>query len=168
VLYGDYNPSGKLPVTFYKNDAQLPPFDEYRMNNRTYRYFRGEPLYPFGYGLSYTTFSVADRRVEVVDGVVTVKATVTNTGGRDGAEIVQVYIRRPADADGPLKTLRGYQRVELKAGESKQVSIALPNERFELWDPATNTMRLLRDRYEVMIGTSSSDKDLLVQGVRFR
>ena len=168
VIYGDYNPSGKLSVTFYKDDSQLPPFDDYRMTGRTYRYFRGEPLYPCGYGLSYTTFCVSNRRLEVVDGVVTAKATVTNTGGRDGAEVVQVYIRRPADTDGPAKTLRGYQRVELKAGESRQVSIALPKDRFELWDAQTNTMRLLRDRYEVMIGTSSQDKDLQVQEVVFR
>jgi len=168
VLFGDYTPSGKLAVTFYRDDSQLPPFDDYRMANRTYRYLRQEPLYPFGYGLSYTTFSVANRHLEVVDGVVTAKATVTNTGGREGAEVVQVYIRRPSDTEGPIKSLRGYERVQLKPGESREVSIALPIERFETWDATTNTMRTLRDRYEVMIGTSSRDKDLLVQGVRFR
>ncbi|MBR0048681.1 MAG: glycoside hydrolase family 3 C-terminal domain-containing protein [Prevotella sp.] len=168
VLFGDYTPGGKLPVTFYRDDTQLPAFDDYTMTNRTYRYFNGKPLYPFGYGLSYTTFAVSNRRVEVVDGMVTVKATVTNTGGRKGAEVVQVYVRRPADTTGPKKALCGYERVEIEPGQSEQVAIALPRERFELWDNTTNSMRLLRDKYELMIGTSSNDNDLVTQTIEFK
>ena len=156
VLFGDYNPSGKLSVTFYKDDTQLPPFDEYRMAGRTYRYFKGEPLYPFGYGLSYTTYEYGKPSYKNNK----VRVDVKNTGGMDGTEIVQVYMRRPADKEGPVKTLRGYARVDLKAGEKKTVEIDFPRERFENWDPQTNTMRVVPGRYELLVGASSMDKDL--------
>jgi len=156
VLFGDYNPSGKLSVTFYKNDAQLPAFDDYHMTNRTYRYFRGEPLYPFGYGLSYTTFAVGKPQYK--NGKVRVK--VQNTGKCDGTEILQVYVRNPRDVEGPIKTLRGYQRVDLRSGESKVVEIDMPRERFELWDTATNTMRVVPGKHELWVGSSSAEKDL--------
>ena len=156
ILTGKVNPSGKLPVTFYKDDSQLPDFLDYRMRGRTYRFFEGEPLYPFGFGLSYTTFTIG--RPEYSGGQVSF--SLKNTGKRAGTETVQVYIRRTDDAEGPLKTLRAYQRVELKPGESRYVSIDLPRERFENWDATTNTMRVVPGSYELMIGTSSSDKDL--------
>ena len=161
VLFGDYNPSGKLAVTFYKDDSQLPPFDEYRMANRTYRYFKGEPLFPFGYGLSYTTFKIDAATVPAATPTgVTLQCKVTNTGQREGTEVVQVYLRHPADTEGPLKTLRGYQRVTLKPGETKTVAIAMPREDFETWDETTNTMRVIGGDYELMVGSSSADKDL--------
>ena len=158
VLFGDYNPGGKLPVTFYKNDSQLPPFDDYNMSNRTYRYFKGEPLFPFGYGLSYTTFAVGKPSYDASTGKIKVK--VGNTGRRDGVEIVQAYMRNTADAEGPLKTLRGFARVELKAGETKTVEIDFPREAFEGWDAQSNAMRVVPGRYDIMVGTSSADKDL--------
>ena len=158
VLFGDYNPGGKLPVTFYKDDSQLPPFDEYRMTGRTYRYFRGEPLFPFGYGLSYTTFATGAPSYDAATGKITV--SVTNTGNHDGVEIVQAYLRNPADAEGPIKTLRGFTRVELKAGETKAVTIDMPRTAFECWDATTNTMRVKPGTYELLVGTSSIDKDL--------
>lgn len=158
VLFGDYNPGGKLPVTFYKDDSQLPPFDDYRMTNRTYRYFRGTPLFHFGYGLSYTTFTTGTPSYDKATGKITI--SVTNTGKRDGTETIQAYLRNPADAEGPIKTLRGYTRVELKAGETKTVTIDLPRHAFEWWDAETNTMRVKPDKYEVLVGTSSMDKDL--------
>lgn len=158
VLFGDYNPGGKLPVTFYKDDSQLPPFDDYRMANRTYRYFRGTPLFPFGYGLSYTTFATGTPEYDKTTGKITV--SVTNTGKRDGAETVQAYLRNLADTEGPIKTLRGFTRVELKAGETKTVTIDLPRTAFEWWDASTNTMRVMPGKYEVFVGTSSMDKDL--------
>ena len=164
VLFGDYNPSGKLAVTFYKNDSQLPPFDEYRMAGRTYRYFKGEPLYPFGYGLSYTTFEIGKPQYKNNK----VSVTVKNTGNREGTEIVQVYMRNTADTEGPLKTLRGYQRVDLKAGEAKTVEIDFPRERFEGWDTASNTMRVVPGKYELMVGASSADKDLKKITVRVK
>ncbi len=160
VLTGRVNPSGKLPVTFYKDDSQLPDFLDYRMRNRTYRYFQGEPLFPFGHGLSYTTFALSNLTSSVNNGSAVVTCNLKNTGRREGTETVQVYLRRPADTDGPLKTLRAYQRVTLKPGQSSTVSIDLPRERFETWDAATNTMRVLPGQYELMVGTSSADKDL--------
>lgn len=158
VLFGDYNPSGKLPITFYKDDSQLPPFDDYNMANRTYRYFHDEPLFPFGYGLNYTSFSLGkasyDKKKE------TLHLNVSNTGKRDGTEVVQVYLKRDDDHDGPLKTLRAFARVELKAGEIKNISIPLPKERFEWWDDATNTMRVRKGNYTLFVGTSSREGDL--------
>ena len=156
VLFGDYNPSGKLAVTFYRDDTQLPPFEDYSMKNRTYRYFRGEPLFPFGYGLSYTTFKYGKPTYK--NGQVSV--SVKNTGSVDGTEIVQVYLRRPADVEGPIKTLRGYARVNLKSGEQKTVTIDLPRERFENWDPATQTVRVVPGRYELLVGPNSANDQL--------
>lgn len=158
VLFGDVNPSGKLPVTFYKSVEQLPDFLDYRMTGRTYRYFRGEPLYPFGFGLSYTTFAVGKPKYDAMQGKVSV--TVQNTGTKDGTETVQLYIRRTGDTDGPLKTLRGYARVSLKAGESRTVSIDMPRSAFETWDASSNTMRIVPGRHLLMAGTSSRDCDL--------
>lgn len=156
VLFGDYNPSGKLPVTFYKDDSQLPAFDDYLMAGRTYRYMRQAPLYPFGYGLSYTTFDISKPKYK--NGKVTV--SVKNTGKVSGTEIVQVYIRRPSDTAGPNKTLRGYTRVDLAPSQSKTVEIDFPRELFENWDEAAQEMRVVPGEYELMVGSSSDAKDL--------
>lgn len=169
VLLGDYNPCGKLPVTFYKNDAQLPPFEDYCMENRTYRFFKGEPLFPFGYGLSYTTFELTNHQLTMNhEGGYTVKVDVKNTGKCKGTEVVQVYLRRPGDtADGPIKTLRGYARTsELEAGQTETVSIDLPRKAFEWWDAERSVMRILPGQFDVLIGTSSADKDLVLLEVR--
>ena len=156
VLFGYYNPSGKLPVTFYKNVSQLPDFLDYTMKNRTYRYFTGEPAFPFGHGLSYTTFEIG-KPVYKNDKL---QVRVKNTGTREGTETVQVYIRNTADKEGPLKTLRAYSQVQLKAGEARTVTIPLPRQRFEGWDAQTNTMRVVPGRYELMVGPSSADATL--------
>ena len=134
------------------------------MEGRTYRYFSGKPLYPFGYGLSYTTFAICKPKYR--KGVLTVK--VKNTGERDGDEVVQVYVRNPKDTDGPLKTLRAFRRVRVKAGESADVSIALPRSTFELWDEETNTMRVVPGKYVLMVGNSSADEDLRKITVKVR
>lgn len=156
VIFGDYNPSGKLPVTFYKDDSQLPAFDDYLMAGRTYRYLKQAPLYQFGHGLSYTTFDISKPKYS--NDKVTVR--VKNTGKRAGTEIVQVYMRRPADTAGPNKTLRGYVRVDLAPGETKDVEIDFPQNLFENWDEATQEMRVVPGEYELMVGSSSADKDL--------
>ena len=156
VLTGQYNPSGKLPVTFYRSVNDLPDFLDYTMTNRTYRYFRGEALFPFGYGLSYTTFDISKPVYKKNK----VRVNIKNTGDKEGTEVLQVYIRRIDDAEGPLKTLRAYQRVQLKAGESKTVDIDFPRDRFEGWDTQTNTMRVVPGKYELMVGSSSADSDL--------
>ncbi len=155
VLYGDVNPSGKLPVTFYKNSSQLPDYEDYSMKGRTYRYFN-DALFPFGYGLSYTSFSLGEP---VVSGL-TVNVPVTNTGKFDGTETVQLYIRNLQDPEGPLKSLRAFQRVNVKAGKTVTAELKLTDISFEFWDPETNTMRVKPGKYEVLVGTSSQDKDL--------
>ena len=156
VLFGDKNPSGRLPITFYKSADDLPDFLDYTMKNRTYRYFQGEPLFPFGFGLSYTSFDISKPTYSNNK----VRVNVKNTGKREGLETIQVYIRRIADTNGPLKSLRAYSQVALNPGESKALTIPLPRERFEGWDEKTNTMRVVPGKYEVMVGTSSADKDL--------
>ena len=155
VLYGDVNPSGKLPITFYKNSSQLPDYEDYSMKGRTYRYFN-DALFPFGYGLSYTSFSLGEP---VVSGL-TVNVPVTNTGKLDGTETVQLYIRNLQDPEGPLKSLRAFQRVNVKAGKTVTAELKLTDISFEFWDPETNTMRVKPGKYEVLVGTSSHDKDL--------
>ena len=159
VLFGDVNPSGKLPVTFYKSSAQLPDYEDYSMKGRTYRYFT-DALYPFGYGLSYTTFEVKNEKVEMRNDGGTVSVEVANTGQHDGSETVQVYIRNLQDPDGPLKSLRAFQRVNVKAGQTATAAIQLTRKSFEFWDPETNTMRVKPGKYEILIGTSSDDQDL--------
>lgn len=156
ILFGDYNPSAKLPVTFYKNDSQLPEFDDYRMKGRTYRYMEETPLYPFGYGLSYTTFEIGKPKYS--ENGITVE--VTNTGAVAGDEVVQVYVRRISDKEGPKKTLRGYEKVSLNPGEKKIINIDFPLERFKTWDENAQTMRVVPGEYELMVGSSSDSKDL--------
>ena len=160
VLFGDCNPAGKLPVTFYKNSNQLPDYEDYSMKGRTYRYF-SDALYPFGYGLSYTTFKMGNEKLTAAaDGTGSLSVDVTNTGNREGTEIVQLYVRDKADTEGPTKSLRGFQRVTLKAGETKTVTIPLTRKTFELWDGITSTMRTKAGNYEVMCGTSSADPNM--------
>ena len=155
VLFGNVNPSGKLPVTFYKNSSQLPDYEDYSMKGRTYRYFN-DALFPFGYGMSYTSFSLGEP---VVSGL-TVNVPVTNTGKFDGTETVQLYIRNLQDPEGPLKSLRAFQRVNVKAGKTVTAELKLTDISFEFWDPETNTMRVKPGKYEILVGTSSQDKDL--------
>lgn len=129
VLFGDYNPAGRLPVTFYKSVDQLPDFSDYSMKGRTYRYFTGEPLYPFGYGLSYTTFGYSGLRLPasvLTDEDVPVRVTVQNTGDRDGDEVVELYVRHlHAEGRAPIHALEGFTRVHLRPGEKKVVTFTL-------------------------------------------
>ena len=174
VLFGNYNPSGKLSVTFYKNSAQLPDYEDYSMKGRTYRYF-DDPLFAFGYGQSYTTFEIGDATIVAANKQakddtaydLQVSIPVTNTGHCDGTEIVQLYIRNTADTEGPLKTLRGFQRVEVKAGQTGTATICLTKKSFECFDPETNTMRTKPGTYQILYGNSSQTKDLKTIEVEF-
>ena len=162
VLFGDVNPSGKLPVTFYKNSSQLPDYEDYSMKGRTYRYFN-DALFSFGYGLSYTQFEIGEPQVintSAQNPGFNFAVDVKNVGQRDGTEIVQLYIRNLQDPNGPLKSLRAFQRVSVKAGQTKTVKLTLDHKSFEFWDPETNTMRVKPGKYEILIGNSSADKDL--------
>lgn len=138
VLFGAYNPAGRLPVTFYKSADQIPPFSNYNMEGKTYRYFRGEPLFPFGHGLSYTTFMYSNLRFPLsvrAGEQVAVAVDVTNSGKRDGEEVVQLYVSDlEASAPVPIRSLQGFQRVQLKAGEKKTVSFTLTPRQISLID----------------------------------
>ena len=165
VLFGDYNPSGKLPITFYKNSSQLPDYEDYSMKGRTYRYFN-DALFAFGYGLSYTEWKVESGEwKENTNGGGTVTVDVTNIGRRDGTEIIQAYIRNLQDPDGPLKGLRSFKRVDVKAGQTMTANLTFERKSFEFWDPETNTMRVKPGKYEILVGTSSLDKDLKKQTI---
>lgn len=129
VLFGDYNPAGRLPVTFYKSDSDLPDFRDYSMSNRTYRYFKGDALYPFGYGLSYTSFKYDQLSVpaKISKGkAITIRVRVSNTGQRDGEEVSQLYVSDTQNnSRAPIRSLKGFQRIHLKKGERKIVSFRL-------------------------------------------
>ena len=164
VLFGDYNPGGKLPVTFYASNDDLPDFLDYRMENRTYRYFRGKALYPFGYGLSYTTFSIGKGQLTAStmnkDGKVTLTVPVTNTGKREGTETVQVYVKALDYPDAPIKSLKGFQKLSLKAGETATATITLDGEAFEYYDESIDELSTRPGRYQILYGNSSQEKDL--------
>ncbi|MBP5257211.1 MAG: glycoside hydrolase family 3 C-terminal domain-containing protein [Prevotella sp.] len=153
VLFGDCNPSGKLPVTFYRNTEQLPDFLDYTMKGRTYRYFTGKPLWPFGHGLSYTTFKINNKGVNGNS----LLCEVTNTGKCEGTEVVQLYVKRVDDTDGPAKSLRGYQRVTLKPGETQIVKFDINDDVLTTWDKDHNIMRALPGEYQLMVGSSSDN-----------
>jgi len=153
VLYGRVSPSGKLPVTFYRNIAQLPDFRNYDMMGHTYRYFDGKALFPFGYGLSYGEFKYI--KVKARRGRVIVK--LRNTGSRDATETVQLYLSRPDDAQGPLKTLRAYGRVSIKAGKKARIRFKLEPETFLWWSQEAGDMVPMAGDYVLHIGGSSED-----------
>jgi len=143
VLFGDYNPAGRLPVTFYKSDNDLPGFSDYSMNNRTYRYFKGEALYPFGYGLSYTTFKYDQLKIPatIAKGKnITVSVRVTNTGKMDGEEVIQLYVQHQnLSAKIPIRALKGFQRITLKKGETKTANFELTPEQLSLVNETGST-----------------------------
>lgn len=163
ILFGDYNPSGKLPVTFYKDTTQLADFENYSMTGRTYR-FMNDALFPFGYGLSYTSFSIGLANVNVgfvkVGEPVSLTIPVTNTGKRAGTEVLQVYIKKVKDPGGPIRTLRAYQRVELKAGATSPVQVNLASSAFEFYDAVEGKMTVKPGEYELWYGNSSAQENL--------
>lgn len=156
ILFGDVNPSGKLPVTFYRNADQLPQVEDYNMEGHTYRYFHDQPLYAFGYGLSYTSFSYSKPKVKGKN----VSVKITNTGSTDGSEVAQLYVNRPDDVNGPVKTLRAFQKVTIPAGETVTVNFPLDDETFLWWNEQEQNMTPLRGKYQLMVGSSSDQKDL--------
>jgi beta-glucosidase len=162
VIFGDYNPSGKLPVTVYKSVEQLPNFSDYSMTNRTYRYFKYEPLFPFGYGLSFTTFSykniLLDKPTIDCNETTSVSIDVTNTGKSNGEEVIQLYIKALTDTS-TVKTLKGFKRISLDAGETKKINFTLTPELLSRWVD-NKGFSVEPDKYIIMIGSSSSEKDL--------
>jgi len=190
VLFGDFNPSGKLPVTFYRNDAQLNDYENYSMSDslgRTYRYFKGQPLFPFGYGLSYSKFSIGKAKLEDSDGGyipakgtkklvyqasvgsgVVLRIPVKNFSDRDGVCVVEVYMRNVEDKGGPVKSLRAFSRVYVPAKGSAEAVIALTPSAFETFDAEAGKMSVRPGRFEVLYGASSADADLQSVSVQLR
>jgi beta-glucosidase len=162
VLFGNVNPSGHLPVTFYRATADMPGFTDYSMTNRTYRYFSGTPLFAFGHGLSYTKFDFKSGKLGSekipVDGTAKVTFTVMNSGKRDGDEVAQVYFRHVNSAvPQPKLALCGFTRVHLKHGESSKVTVEVPAERLRYWDTEKKQYVVEPGNYEFLIGAASDD-----------
>lgn len=161
VLLGNTNPSGRLPVTFYRATEDLTPFEDYHLANRTYRYFRGKPLYAFGHGLSYTSYRYANLRAKVEDPAgprVRVSVEVTNTGSRDGEEVVQLYANEPSSWHArAVRSLCGFSRVSLRAGETKTVTLDIPASALRRWDTAKKDYTVPRGAWRISAGASSAD-----------
>ena len=151
VLFGDYNPSGRLPVTFYRSDSDLPDFHDYDMAGHTYRYFEGTPLWHFGHGLSYTSFKYGKPRIRRGNLIVRVR----NTGKMDGDEVVQVYVRRDDDVDGPRMALRGFKRVHIRKGRSVRVKIPMDDAAFASFELKAGGMTTTPGSFTVWCGPSS-------------
>jgi beta-glucosidase len=151
LLAGDFSPAGRLPLTFYKSVDQLPPFDDYSMKKRTYRYFDGEPLYPFGHGLSYTTFEYANARASKAGEEVTVAVDVRNAGAMAGDEVVQLYLTHAGVAGAPLRALQGFQRIHFAEGEKKTVEFVLRDRQLSVVDEA-GKHRIVPGKVDVWVG----------------
>jgi beta-glucosidase len=163
ILFGDYNPAGRLVQTWPKSLDQLPPIEDYNLRNgRTYMYFKGEPLYPFGHGLSLTSFSYSNVKLSSstlkINATLTVKVQVRNSGKRAGEEVVQLYAQFPKSVvERPLKELKGFQRISLKPGEAKTVQIPLKAESLAWWNEKKNGWDLEPGTVNLLIGASSAD-----------
>jgi len=162
IIFGDENPSGRLPVTFYKSTDDLPPFDDYNMDGRTYRFFEGKALYPFGHGLSYSLFEYQGANLLYNPkgelSFISIRVKLENTSPVDGDEIVQIYIRHPdSDHRSPAKTLVGFLRVNVPAGETVFENIRLDIDFMKRWDPEKQAYILLPGKYDFLIGASSED-----------
>jgi len=166
LIAGDFNPAGRLPVTFYKSVDQLPAFDDYSMSKRTYRYFDGEPLYPFGYGLSFTRFEYANARAEKggAPNSVTLSAEVKNAGSRAGDEVVQVYVTHPGLAGAPLRALKGFKRIHLEAGQNQTVQFVL-NDRDLTTVDESGQRRIVPGEVQVWIGGGQPNSRGKIAGI---
>ena len=158
ILFGDINPSGKLPVTFYKSTDDLPPFDNYNMEGRTYKYFRGEPLYPFGYGLSYSEFEYSNLNLTHDNKEIRLSVNIKNSGKFAGDEVIQVYARKlNPQIPQPIKTLVAFARLEFKKNEEKTINISFNSKRLQYWDVENQQYKVEPGEYEFEVGSSSSD-----------
>ena len=158
ILFGNTNPSGRLPVTFYQSTNDLPPFEDYSMKERTYRYFSGKALHAFGYGLSYTQFEYANLSVVKTTNMFSFNFNVSNSGNADGDEVVQLYLRRKhKTANEPIKQLKNFKRIAVKKGNSKAVSFEITDKDFKYWDDNKNGYTIYPGEYEVLIGTASDN-----------
>jgi beta-glucosidase len=163
ALFGDFNPGGKLTTTWYTGSATLPPIGDYDLRKgRTYLYYNGTPLYPFGFGLSYTTFAYTNFAMEPATisptGSATITVDVTNTGSRAGDEVVQLYAHDAfASVPRPLKELRGFRRIHLEPGESQSVAFTLAAKDLAFWDVTSHAWRVEDGLFDIAVGSSSAD-----------
>ena len=159
VLFGDYNPAGRLPLTFYNSMSDLPAFDDYDIaKGRTYQYFQGKPLYPFGHGLSYTRFTYNSLKMKEQESNILVSFNLKNAGNRDGDEVTQLYVKLPEmDLPMPIKQLKGFQRIHLKKGKTETVTIPLEKAQLRYWDETRNKFVTPKGNYTIMVGASSED-----------
>ena len=163
VIFGNYNPSGHLPVTFYASDSDLPSFEDYNMTNRTYKYFKGKALYPFGYGLSYTQFAytwdVQPKNEYTTDGTIECSLKVKNTGTIDGDEVAQVYIKYPQTGTVlPLKELRYFERKTIAKGGSGEINVLIPVAQFAKWNESEGDLRVPLGVYSIFAGSNSENE----------
>ncbi len=168
VLFGDANPAGRLPITFYHSTSDLPDFDNYSMSNRTYRYFSDEPLFAFGHGLSYTKFKYSEAKLDTKtissDGTMKLSFTLKNTGKQNGDEVAQVYFKHiNASGPQPKLTLCDFVRVHLDSGQTAHVTVNIPGQRFRYWDAAQQKYVVDSGKYELLLGAASDDIRLKVQ-----
>ncbi|OQP46164.1 glycosyl hydrolase [Niastella yeongjuensis] len=165
LLFGKVSPAGRLPVTFYQSFADVPAYDNYAMKGRTYRYFSGKVQYPFGYGLSYTSFAYEWQKmpanIRTANDSVSFSIKVKNTGSMDGDEVVQVYVEYPAVDRMPLKELKAFKRVHVKAGGEETVQLTIPAADLQKWDLATNSWKLYPGSYNLFAGGNSTDKKIV-------
>jgi beta-glucosidase len=165
ILFGRVSPAGRLPVTFYQSFADVPAYDNYAMKGRTYRYFNGKVQYPFGYGLSYTSFAYEWQKMPA--GIRTVKDSISfsikvkNTGSMDGDEVVQVYVEYPPMDRMPLKELKAFKRVHVNAGGEATVQISIPAADLQKWDLASRSWKLYPGSYTIFAGGNSTDKKIV-------
>ena len=158
VLFGDYNPGGRLPLTYYNSLDELPAFDDYSVKNRTYQYFEGKPLYEFGYGLSYTNFKYKKKSITQSNSTVDITFNLSNVGKYDGDEVAQVYVRYPETGTYmPLKQLKGFSRVHLKKGKSADITISVPKKELRYWDEKTRQFVTPAGEYVFQVGVSSEN-----------
>jgi beta-glucosidase len=165
VLLGNYNPSGRLPLTFYENDSDLPDFEDYDMSNRTYKYVKGKPLYPFGFGLSYTNFDYEwenQPKKEYKDGgTIDCSLKIKNSGKLNGDEVAQVYIKYPQNNGLPLKELRHFERINISEGQTAQVKVSIPVSQLAKWDEKAGKLAVPAGTYSIYAGGNSENEAIV-------
>jgi beta-glucosidase len=165
VLLGNYNPSGRLPVTFYASDSDLPDFEDYNMNNRTYKYFKGKPLYPFGYGLSYTKFDYEwenqPKKEYKSNETINCTLKITNAGKLSGDEVAQIYIKYPQNNGLPLKELRHFERKHIPEGQTGQIKVSIPVSQLAKWDDKAGKLVVPAGTYSIYAGGNSENEAII-------
>ncbi|HWJ91790.1 MAG TPA: glycoside hydrolase family 3 C-terminal domain-containing protein, partial [Flavisolibacter sp.] len=164
ILFGNISPAGRLPVTFYHSRDDLPDYSSYEMKGRTYRYFKGNVQYPFGFGLSYTSFSYAwdqqPARINSLKDTISFSVRIKNTGGMDGDEVVQAYIQYPAVERMPVEELKAFKRVSIAKGQEQSVQLKIPVQELQKWDAQQHLWKLYTGEYNILIGPGSRDIQL--------